>query len=94
MHGKMSARHGIAQEQICKIAAENVDAPASVAERSRPAPPVDSVGRQNAYFFGFISTSPPASRHSVKPPARCDTFSSPISMAVRAESAERQPLAQ
>src|SRR5690349_826977 len=47
------------------------------------------------YFFGStFSTGAPASRHAVKPPPRCATGLRPISCAVLAASAERQPDAQ
>src|SRR6185312_7158185 len=40
------------------------------------------------------STGPPALRQAPKPPSMCATFSSPISCAVFAASADRQPPAQ
>ena len=44
--------------------------------------------------FATASTAPPASRQAPNPPPTCATFANPISCAVFAASAERQPPAQ
>ena len=54
-------------------------------------------GMTECSYFAFgttFSTASPASRQAVKPPPRCATGFRPMSCAVLAASAERQPEAQ